>query len=361
MNHHDDHRNGNYSIFSGEYEVKKVVRENHKQDITFMKRHPVLECLFFTASSQGRQINLYNNDHDGHLDLVSYYLHDDDIGGVCWLNHNLVGFYDMKGKIYHASITYSRVERIYEPLIDSNITENSDYINYMCSSFQYYPNSPNYYLFTILNESKNVQVWDINTDSCICNMKTDDNALFHFGMPIAYNKFIIIQSNGRVLLLSIEQANVTIEPILLSNDNELYDAILDNDVKEIHLIQQTNKETNLLIQTSSSFILCNITSEYSKLTLKTISHLDYSCEWEIDIAKLENNKFTILIPSIKDIKLIEFNTRRFEEKHKLKHNKKGTTNITHSLNFKNGSIIIAINNSDSSILRFERIENNSEP
>jgi len=336
------------------YVLKKVVRESHKQDIDCLRKHPSFNDLFLTASSEGKQIHLFNNNHcEGHLDLVSHYNHRDTIGGVCWANENIVSFYDSKGRVYLIAIHFSRIEVIYEPM-----TQNEGSINFMCSSYDYFNNrdQPSY-LFMILDGGLNVQIWNTTKHNCTCNISTSDDATFVYGVPVSYNQFLIFQSDGTISIIALEGETVTISKINLDPESLLSESISSSDIKHIHLVRNED-DSFLFFLTSNSLVQCFLNERLGSLEI--ISHQELEETFgNVDSCILVSDgkpQIMVGVPMGKHITLFKADQEGLEEFDLVKHNKKGASVSNAILFSKSDEVdhIIAAIVGESSILRLDK-------
>ncbi|KAG2386308.1 hypothetical protein C9374_002754 [Naegleria lovaniensis] len=350
---------------------KKVIKENHKQEINYLKRHPTTEGIFLSASTNGKQIHLYNNNHcESHLDLVSHYLHDDEIGDVCWVSEKYIGFHDCKGRIFIISVMQSRVETMIDLFPNFNEMCDDDEnigINRMYSSFEHFTSEIGQnYIALICNEFKTLQVWDVETNSCVCTV-TDEDALFIHICPVfSCNKFLIFQCNGSVLLLTVESESITLDPVHIDHNGRenLFEQVCDHTNGSLFTRQIIFQDHVLLvIKTAHSVMLYSLwSSETNSIQLNYLSHVEILDKTSINsrnfdlLSNKEKDEFLIIVPEDKDlcvIRVFKTPSLRLEMVNSIKLNRKGSPSLQNCLLFNAGDIIIASSSADSSILRWE--------
>eukprot|EP01080_Neovahlkampfia_damariscottae_P000671 gene671-8172_t len=99
--------------------LKKVIKENHKQDIIKIEIHPKHQNLISTIGSN--QINIYDNEHIGsHLDLISHFVNiktniskGSKFNSLSWVSEKYLAGSTQDGLIQILSIIDSRVIAVY--------------------------------------------------------------------------------------------------------------------------------------------------------------------------------------------------------------------------------------------------------
>ncbi|KAI8910233.1 WD40-repeat-containing domain protein [Gorgonomyces haynaldii] len=91
-----------------DYRLKRIIKENHLMPIKRVWFHPEYPNLLMTLGAN--QMNLYDNTH---LDMLSQYVHAEDLSSCCWIRHPEDVWIALGTKDIHiVSVAYSQVSLV---------------------------------------------------------------------------------------------------------------------------------------------------------------------------------------------------------------------------------------------------------
>ncbi|KAF0977546.1 hypothetical protein FDP41_003538 [Naegleria fowleri] len=262
----------------------------------------------------------------------------------------------------------SRVETMIELFPNNNDMQDDDDdhlgINRMYSSFEHFTSETGKnYLFVICNGFKTAHVWEVETNSCICTLTTDEDALFIHACPvISFNKFLIFQSDGSVLLLTVESETHSLDPVHIDHNckDHLCEEVCNNmnDTIVTRQIMFQDDHVLLAIKTPPLLMLCSLYFREENIQLNYLSHVDMDSSQlsNFDLLGNKDDDILIVVPMDKDLSIIrvqrEPTKTQLQMANSIKLIRKGSS-IDNCLLFNGGDIIVASSSTDSSILRFE--------